>query len=163
MNDSYAELLVRQKETRKMKVKKALAIAGIAAFAVFLFLPFPLLIIISMIMISALLFYLKRTSVTEYEYIYCEGEIDIDKISGRQSRKRVLTVSAEDMEILAPTDSQELSQYQNLQVYDFSSYSENKTYEIVTKVKGRKARVRFEPNDIILQGMKYNAPRKVFL
>jgi len=67
------------------------------------------------------------------------------------------------MEVLAPTGSPELRPYQELKVYDCSSKTENKTYEIVAKLKEQNVRIIFEPNDTILQGMRFYAPRKVFL
>jgi hypothetical protein len=111
----------------------------------------------------ALIYLWGRWKCVEYEYIYFNGELDIDRILGMEARKRVITISAKEMEVLAPTGSPELRPYQQLKVYDCSSKTENKTYEIVAKLKGENVRIIFEPNDIILEGMRFYAPRKVFL
>ena len=123
----------------------------------------PFLAILPVIAIVVIGFFWKRWSCLEYEYIYFNGEIDIDRIMGIESRKRVFSTSAKDMEVLAPTGSIELQPFQNLKVFDYSSNSGNATYELVAKAKDQNVRVIFEPNDTILQGMKYYAPRKVFL
>ena len=104
---------------------------------------------------------LKRTSL-EYEYLYYAGDIDIDKIIGRQKRKRVLSTNIKDLEVLAPTGSVELQRYQDLKVLDCSTNTGNPTYEMVVMIKGQKTRVKFEPKEQIVDGMRMYDPRKVF-
>ena len=162
MGDSYTEQLVKQKTSTKTMLKKfglivALVISILLVFVI------PFLAILPVIAIVVIGFLWKRWSCLEYEYIYYNGEIDIDRIMGMESRKRVFSTSAKDMEVLAPTGSIELQPFQNLKVFDYSSNSGNATYELVAKAKDQNVRVIFEPNDTILQGMKYYAPRKVFL
>lgn len=162
MGDSYTEQLVKQRPTGATALKKTglIMVIVISALATIMI---PYLVIIPLALIMLAFYFWKRVSTLEFEYLYYNGEIDIDKIMGREARKRVLSVSAKEMEVLAPTGSIELQQYQNLKVFDCSSKTENKTYEVVTKHKGENVRVIFEPNDTILQGMRMYAPRKVFL
>ena len=162
MNDSYVELLIRQKATKETAIKKAALIAGMVICAMLIIL-FSALATIWLLGIFGLVYLWKRVDTVEFEYVYCNGEVDIDKIMGMQSRKRLLSIDAKDMEVLAPTGSPELRPYQNVKVYNCSSNTEKKTYEMVAKVKNKTARVIFEPNDEILQGMRFYAPRKVFL
>ena len=162
MGDSYTEQLVRQNASSATMLKKVgLIIAIIVCGFIAMFIPF--LIILPAFGIMGLVYLWRRWSSVEYEYLYFNGELDIDRIMGMEARKRVISVSAKEMEVLAPTGSIELQPYQNLKVYDCSSKTGNKTYEIVTKLKDQNVRVIFEPNDIILQGMRFYAPRKVFL
>ena len=162
MNDSYVELLIRQKATKETAIKKAALIAGMVICAMLIIL-FSALATIWLLGIFGVVYLWKRVDTVEFEYVYCNGEVDIDKIMGMQSRKRLLSIDAKDMEVLAPTGSPELRPYQNVKVYNCSSNTEKKTYEMVAKVKNKTARVIFEPNDEILQGMRFYAPRKVFL
>ena len=162
MSDSYTEQLVKQSASSEIMFKKIgliIAIIICALIAVFV----PVLVIIPALGIVGLIYLWKRWSCVEYEYLYFNGELDIDRIMGREARKRLISISAKDMEVLAPTGSGELQIYQNLKVYDCSSKTGNKTYEIVAKLKDQNVRVIFEPNDTILQGMRFYAPRKVFL
>ncbi len=162
MGDSYTEQLVKQKASSTIMLKKigliiAIIICAVIAMAV------PALVVLPALGIFGLFYLWRRWSSVEYEYIYFNGELDIDRIMGQEARKRLISISAKDMEILAPTGYGELQRYQNLKVYDCSSMTGNKTYEIVAKLKDQNVRVIFEPNDTILQGMRFYAPRKVFL
>lgn len=160
MNESYIEQMIKQKTTMPTMVKRAaislLILLGIllcwisvAAFPLFLGL------------VALAVWLLKRTSL-EYEYIYYAGDIDIDKIMGRQKRKRVLSTNIKDLEVLAPTGSVELQRYRDLKVLDCSTNTENPTYEMVVMIKGQKTRVKFEPKEQIVDGMRMYDPRKVF-
>lgn len=162
MGDSYTEQLVRQKASTELLLRKALLIVGIVVLF-FISMIIPLLTILPVIGIVALIYLWGRWKCVEYEYIYFNGELDIDRILGMEARKRVISISAKEMEVLAPTGSPELRPYQQLKVYDCSSKTENKTYEIVAKLKEQNVRIIFEPNDTILQSMRFYAPRKVFL
>lgn len=162
MGESYTEQLVKQKtSTQTMLKKAALIVAFIISIIVVMVVP--VLAILPAIAIMVIWYFWKRWSCVEFEYIYYNGEIDIDRIMGREARKRVFSASAKEMEVLAPTGSDQLRPFQNLKVYDYSSNTGNKTYELVAKMKDQNVRVVFEPNDEILQGMRYYAPRKVIL
>lgn len=162
MGDSYTEQLVRQNASSATMLKKVGLIIAIV-ICVFIAMFIPVLVILPAFGIMGLIYLWRRWSSVEYEYLYFNGELDIDRIMGMEARKRVVSVSAKEMEVLAPTGSIELQPYQNLKVFDCSSKTGNKTYEIVTKLKDQNVRVIFEPNDTILQGMRFYAPRKVFL
>ena len=162
MGDSYTEQLVRQKASSQILIRKILLVVAII-ICTFLALVIPMLTILPVLGIVGLVYLWGRWKCVEYEYLYFNGEMDIDRILGMEARKRVITITAKDMEVLAPTGSPELRPYQNLKVYDCSSKTENKTYEVVAKLKDQNVRIIFEPNDTILQGMRFYAPRKVFL
>ncbi len=175
MGENYVEQLVKQKMTGKtlMIVVGLVALCFICAVAGFIFGVLP----IALVIIFIVYYFGKRFTSIEYEYVYYNGEIDIDRISGREARKRFISISAKDMEILAPSGSSALQPYQNLKVYDCSSNTGAHTYEVVAKKKvtGSKkksnatdgneplVRVVFEPNKEILDGMRLYAPRKVLL
>ena len=100
----------------------------------------------------------------EFEYVYFNGDLDIDKIMNMQSRKRVFSSNIKEMEVIAWSGSVELQQYQRYKVLDFSTQNpDDKVYEMVTQFKGETVRVLFNPNEKILNEMKNMAPRKVFI
>ena len=107
--------------------------------------------------------YIWKRFDLEYEYIYYNGDIDIDVIKGKIKRKRMFSVNAKTLEVLAPTGSIELQQFSNLKSYDCSTNTGNQTYEMVFMKGDRKVKVIFEPKESIVQGMRLFAPRKVFL
>lgn len=162
MSDSFTEQLVKQNATASAVLKRVAVVLGII-LCVVIMIAVPIFFILPAAGIFALMYLWKRFGSVEFEYIYYNGEIDIDKIMGKEARKRVVSISAKDMTILAPTGSGELNRFMQLKTYDCSSKSGARTYEAITKLKEQDVRVIFEPNDEILQGMRYLAPRKVIL
>lgn len=161
MNDCYIEQLVKQKTPFSTIIKKVGLIIATMLVA-FIVLLYPILLPLIVVMISLDFFLFKRMDL-EYEYIFFNGDLDIDKIMSKESRKKLMVFNIKDMEVLAPSGSVELQQYRNLKTYNYSTRTPgNKTYEMVTVQKGRKIKVIFEPNEDILNGMKMYAPRKVF-
>ena len=69
-------------------------------------------------------FYLFPKFHTEYEYIFCDGQIDFDRISGGESRKTILKIDMDNVELMAPENAHELDKYKNsdMKVRDFSSH-----------------------------------------
>ena len=61
-----------------------------------------------MIVIDVLMF---RNLNVEYEYVFVNGDLDIDKIMNKARRKkRMSSVDADQMELLAPVGAVELMQ-----------------------------------------------------
>ena len=164
MTDNFIEQLVKRRATLGTKIKKA----GLVFLTLFIiivvlrFIPTALFLAVA-ITVGLDVFLFGRMNV-EYEYVYYEGDLDIDRITNKSSRKKMFTASVKDMDVIAPTNSQELLGYQHLKVIDYSTgEAGNKTYELVTKKGSEKVRVRFEPKEEMLEAMKSIAPRKVIL
>ena len=162
MSDYYTEQLVKQKtKMTSILAKAGLLAATVLSFAAVLF--FPMAVIVPVLMIVLDVFLFKRMDL-EFEYLYVNGDLDIDKIMAKQKRKKVFETNVKNMEVLAPSGSIELQPFQKVKTYDFSSgKEESKTYELVTTKKGQTVKIIFEPNQTILEGMKMLAPRKVFI
>ena len=103
----------------------------------------------------------------EYEYLYVNGEIDIDKIMSKQKRKRVFSGDVASLELLAPSQSHELDHYRtrtDIKKNDFSSGKKDaKTYTMILKKDQGMELVIFEPSEVMLKDMKRMAPREVHL
>ena len=161
MGENYTEQLVRQNATTQTKVKRLALIAG---FSVMLAATFPIPMLFPLAFAYALfLIYIWKRFDLEYEYIYYNGDIDIDVIKGKIKRKRMFSVNAKTLEVMAPAGSVELQQFSNLKAYDCSTNTGNPTYVMVFMKGERKVKVIFEPKESIVQGMRLFAPRKVFL
>lgn len=162
MSDYYTEQLVKQK-TKTSSIMMKAALIAVTAVSIFIAWMFPLAMILPVLMIVVDVVVFKRFDL-EFEYLYVNGDLDIDKIMAKQKRKRVFETNVRDLEVIAPTGSVELQQYQRTKTYDFSSRREGaKTYEMVTTSQGQTVKIIFEPNKTILEGMKMLAPRKVFI
>lgn len=94
--DHYNEQLVTKKTETKDIILRVLIIAatvviiGITVFGAFLFRFLPLIVISAGACYLAYL--LLMGTFVEYEYIVTNNDLDIDKISGRRKRKRLVTV-----------------------------------------------------------------------
>lgn len=162
MNEYLIEQLVKRRETSATTVKKA-GMLAVTVLSASLILFHPMLIWVTVILGVVDSFLFKRLNL-EFEYIYFNGDIDIDKIMSMQSRKRVFSSNITEMEVIAWSGSVELQQYQRYKVLDFSTQNpDDKLYEMVIKFKGEPVRVLFNPNEKILDEMKNMAPRKVFI
>ena len=162
MAEYFIEQLVKKQATFGTYLKKAglllLPILGLlltpflAAFG-------PLLVVV-LVMLDVYLF--KRLDL-EYEYVFYNGDLDIDKVMGKEARKHLLTTSIKDAIVVAPTGAQEVLGYQHLKAINYSTcVPGNKTYELITTKGSDKVRIIFEPNEAMLKAMKDIAPKKVF-
>ena len=102
---------------------------------------------------------------TEYEYIFCDGQIDFDRISGGESRKTIMKIDMDNVEVFAPETSHEMDKYRNsdIKVRDFSSnIPDAKRYCIITSDEKNRVKIVFEPSEKMVELAKQKAPRKVF-
>lgn len=160
MSDFYTEQLIKKRTDMKdILIKGLLLVLTIAAvFVVFLF-PFGIILPVGMVVLDVFMF--RRMNV-EYEYLYVNGDLDIDKIMNKAKRKRMFSAHVNDMELLAPAGDMELRQHRDARTYDYSSgNADARLYALVVIDKGQKKKVIFEPDDTIIEGFKMLAPRKV--
>ena len=113
------------------------------------------------IVIAAVVFLIRRLDV-EYEYLYVNGDLDIDKIMHKAKRKRIFSTNIDNMELLAPEGNEGINQFRNAKVVDYSSGSADaRRYVLVVADNGQVTKLVFEPNDDIIEGIFLMAPRKV--
>lgn len=103
MNDTYSELLIKKEVTAKDKMIKVLLIALIALMAVAGLLITPLAFIAAIALGIAAYFVFPNLDL-EFEYVYVNGELDIDKIMAKMKRKRAKSFELSKMEIMAPVN-----------------------------------------------------------
>lgn len=163
MSDAYVECLVKAKTSMAAKLLKGLLIV----VEVFLFLLLPFLGIISFILIlivAAGIYFVNLFTNLEYEYLYIDKELVVDKVMAKSRRKRVATYSLDKVEILAPVKSYHLDNYKNrtAKVKDYSIGEELKPdLRYVMFYEGGE-KVILSPSPELIKLMKNVAPRKVF-
>lgn len=166
MSDLYTELLVKKEKTAKDTLMKVGLIGGTVLFALAGLFVHPLLWI--GLVIFAILDYLllPKTSL-EYEYLFVNGEMDIDVIMSQQRRKRVFSFNMKDVDLMAPLKSHRMDYYNNnqkMKVLDFSSGNDtHKRFCAVMRKDNDNCRVILEPDDHLANLMRNSAPSKVFL
>ena len=100
-----------------------------------------------------------------YEYVFCDGQLDFDKIMAGEKRKHMYRLDFEQVLIMAPVNSHALDSYKNNNTaakLDFTSLEKDrKVYCIVVSTGQQMTLVYFEPNEKMVSYIKQKAPRKV--
>ena len=132
MAEAYRELLILRKENIRDKVLGITMVVLAAVSAIGAFFNLFSLIGIPVFGILSYVLYFRKMTV-EYEYVYMDKELRIDRIYNQSKRKRVDTLDLNKMEILAKADSNLLDSYSNrsAEVSDYSTNSED-TEELAT-------------------------------
>lgn len=164
MNESYAECGVKRKQTIKDYLIKALMIFLILFILLYGGYFIQMYSFTVAVAITAIcIFWFPRMRI-EYEYVYCDGQLDIDKISGNVKRKTILRINFEKVEIVAPHNSHALDSYNNnpqLKVKDFTSLLKDKNVYALILRDQTLTKILFEPNEKMLECMKQKTPRKI--
>lgn len=162
MNELYAEAGVKRQQTMGTVLTK-IGLIVVAVLAFLLTFQSQILLVLTAILIVFIVYLFPRLNI-EYEYVYCDGQLDFDKIMGGAKRKNALKIDFEQVEIMAPDNSHSLDSYKNskLVVKDFTSKNKNaKPYTIIYR-KGEEAyKILFEPSEKMINCIKMKNPRKV--
>lgn len=161
MSDFYTEQLIKKRTDGKdIAMKILLIVVTVISFFIAFFLPFLILLPVVMIVVDVLLF--RRLDV-EYEYIYINGDLDIDKVMHKEKRKHMFSLNVNDLEMLAPEGAFQLQSYRTGKVYDYTSgdASSQNRYVLVFTKSGETGKLIFEPNKDLVEGFFMLAPRKV--
>ena len=162
MNELYREILIKHSSTGSDVIKKAGVIAlVIVLIAGGLFIT-PLLLIAA---VGAGIFaYFVITGLDlEYEYLYVNGDFDIDKIMNKTRRKRVASYTLEEMEIIAPSSSHDLDPWRGkASVKDYTSGQMNKnSYTALYNTSSGQLLVMLELDEDVIRDIRRLAPRKI--
>lgn len=162
MNETYVECMVKRKTPVYMLLLRTLTIMLAACF-VLIGLMIPLALIIGVIIGAAAYFVYMRSDL-EYEYLYVDKELTIDRIMAKSRRKRIETFDLERMEIIAPVKSHQLDSYKNrtCKVVDYSSGEEKQPDRRYAFYYNGEKKLILEPSPEMIKAMKMVAPRKVF-
>ena len=164
MNDTYVEVMVDRKTSPLLGVAR-IVLYALAIICFMLGLIGSGLFFVGAIAFALVAYFVLPNFDLEYEYLYIDKEISIDKIMSKEKRKHVMTVDLNNMEIIAPINSHELDQYKarGLKTYDFTSNTEDaKVYSVVcTNGNEGTVMVNVEPNEEMLHAIKNVFPRKV--
>ena len=145
-----------------LAVAIAVIIVGVAGFVIF----HPLFFFV-VVAGGFLTWAVVKYGDLEYEYTYIEGQLDIDRIYGKSRRKSMAKIDMEDLLLIAPEGSGELSSYErdpNVKRLDCSSLMpDHKKYKAVYKADKTTVIVTFEPDQNILDKIRVRNARKVIL
>ena len=166
MSDAYVECLVKAKTSTVAKLGKTLLITLTVIFilAIFVLPPVMIFAFIGALITGVGAYFLNLFTDLEYEYLYLDKELTVDKVMAKSKRKRIATYQLDRIEILAPVKSYHLDNYKNRN-------SKEKDYSIgeVLQPDRRYAmyyeggeKILLSPSEELIKVMKNVAPRKIF-
>jgi hypothetical protein len=163
MSETYVECLVQGKPSTGAKILKVFLIILIVLFVLSIIITGMVGLFLAAITGVGLYFVNLYTNI-EYEYLYLDKEISVDRVLGKSKRKRVATYNVERMEIFAPAKSYHLDDYKNRKVKtsDFSSLEDVKADAGYAMYYEGGERILFSPSEDMIKALKNVAPRKVF-
>ena len=164
MNDTYVEVMVDRKTSPLLGVARVILYA-LAVVCFMMALVGSSIFFVGAIAFALVAYFVLPNFDLEYEYLYIDKEISIDKIMAKEKRKHVMNVDLNKMEVMAPINSHELDNYKarGVKTYDFTSHTEDgRVYSIVYENGSEgTAMVNIEPNEELLRAVKNVFPRKV--
>ena len=102
----------------------------------------------------------------EFEYLFAEGGLSVDRILGKAKRKKIFDCEKDDIQIVAPADSFVLKDYekQGMKIKDFSSGRKDaKVYALIYQKGPDHFKVLIEPNERMIGAMRRTFPRKLVM
>ena len=109
-------------------------------------------------------YFVFRNTNLEYEYSYFEGEMRVDKIMGKATRKKLATFDFNKMDMMAPVDSPRFHNAQGMKAVNYSTRSaEDTTYgAILYNDQNEQVFLMFTPNEELMAALQRLAPRKIY-
>lgn len=162
MSEAYFEIMIKKQVSPFMKVT---AMASVILTCGFLFLGIMgvFAAFLPGVVCAAAWYFLNLYKTVEFEYLYVDKELQIDRILGKTKRKRMETLDVAQLEVLAPVNSHQWDPYRkgNIQKKDYTSGKEENQKEVYVMVIGGNA-IHFEPTPELVKAIHMIAPRKVF-
>ena len=157
MNESYVECLVAKKPSSGMKALKVFLIVLAVIF-------FLLSMLNALMWLGVAAYFTSLNASVEFEYLYVDKEISVDKILNKTKRKKVEKFETERMEIFAPINSWHLDNMKNrqLKVTDYSSGVAGQPDRRYVMIYSGDRKIIFEPSEAMVKALQSVAPRKVF-
>lgn len=164
MNESYKELLVKKDRGIKETLIRFLSLLPTVFLGLLTFSTGNMIFFIIVIALGVLDYFVFQWTDIEYEYLYLDKEISVDKIMAKTRRKRVTTLSVEKVEIMAPEKSHQLDSYRNRQtkVTDLSAGHDLPDQKLYWIFYEGNQRILMNLTEDFARTIKGIAPRKVF-
>lgn len=164
MSDTYVECLVKAKSSIIAKLCKYLLIVAAVVFGLDVLTGGSILAFFGMLLAAGGSYLVNLYTDLEYEYLYLDRELVVDKVMAKSRRKRVATYSLDRMEILAPIKSHHLDNYKNrnAKVKDYGVGQELQPDLRYAMFYEGGEKVILNPSPEMIKVMKNAAPRKVF-
>lgn len=162
MNDSYMEYMVKKRFTGKDRLCR-IAMIVLTVFFICLIPIMPLALIIAAVVGTIAYFVVFPYTDLEYEYLYCDKQITVDKIMAQRNRKQVAVYDTDKIELMAPANSYRLKAFESRKMKEVSLWSlkEDDHVPFVMIYEGNQKVILDLPAEFVKM-VQNVAPRKVF-
>ena len=163
MSETYVECLVKHKSSIIGVIVKWILILATAFFGFMGILGATIPFIIAVVT-GILAYIVNLRSDLEYEYLYLDREITIDKIMNKTKRKKIEVLEVDRIEIIAPIKSHHLDSYRNrkYKTVDYSIGEEKQPDNRFVMYYNGERQIIMSPSPELLKAIRTVAPRKVF-
>jgi len=165
MNENYMEYMVRKKVSPLFQWGSYLCIFFAIVFFLLGIMGDPILFVL-FILFAVAAYILKTREIIEFEYLYLEKEIIIDKVIGLRKRKRVAEIKMENVDLFAPMYSdkaKDASVYATGKALDYSTGNQLTRENCFLIITGNRQKYILEPSIEFVKMAQMVAPRKVFI
>lgn len=164
MNESYKELLVKKDKGAKETLTRVVCVIPTVLLGLLTLLTGNIIFFIVVIALGVLDHFVFQWTDIEFEYLYLDKEISVDKIMAKTRRKKLTTISVEKIEIMAPEKSYQLDSYRNRQtkVMDLSAGHDLPDQKLYWVFYEGNQKILMNLTEDFAKTIKGIAPRKVF-
>ncbi len=162
--EGYVECLVSARPNMPAKIGKVVLWIVTAALGVMAILTGTYGLFLLALVFGVGAYFVGKFTDIEYEYLYLDREITVDRVYNRESRKRVGVYSLDRVEIFAPIHSYHLDNFGKRQgkTVDYSiGYEDKPDRRYIMYYEGGGIFL-FSPSEEFVKEMKRQNPRKVY-
>lgn len=166
MSETYVEWLVKREPSFGGRLVKTVLIMLTVVFGLLGFVGFAYGIPLLLALATGLgAYFAHLNTYIEYEYLYLDRELSVDKIKAQTRRKKVATFEVDRIEILAPIKSYHLDNYKNrtTKETDYSIGREEQPDKRYVMYYEGNQKIILSPNEALVKAIRSVSPRKVFL
>lgn len=164
MSETYVECLVKHKSSVALNILKWVLIT-VTSFFGFMGIMGAVVPFVIAIITGILAYIVSLSADLEYEYLYLDRELTVDKIMNQTRRKRIESLQVDRIEIIAPIKSHHLDSYRNrkLKTTDYSVGEELQPDNRFVMYYNGNRKIILSPSPELLKAIRTVAPRKVFV
>lgn len=165
MNESYKELLVKKDRGAKEVLIRVACVIPTILVGLLMLATVNIIFFIVVIALGVFDYFIFQWTDIEFEYLYLDKEISVDKIMAKTRRKKLLTIDVNKIEIMAPEKSHQLDSYRNRQtkVTDLSAGHDLPDQKLYWVFYEGNQKFLMNLTEDFAKTIKGVAPRKVFM
>ena len=167
MGDNYAEVIIKKKTDMVAKYFRifSIIVTIFVGLASILYMPSLCVIIIALFIWLCTIIY--RNTDVEYEYMFTNGQLDVECIYGKRKRKAGKSFNFDKLEVMGPITHQKILAYEHrtdLKEFNYTSgYPDRDVYvAILAGQSGKLGRLFFEPSENMVKAIYSHTPSRVF-